>query len=108
MQEPICLPLDFNPWAALTGETQPTITFVKRGRGRPRKHNLPVNVGRREHKMGDHEIKQAKLGHVELRQMIEFFKIERERYPLQDALNITAARFDVTYSKAYDELGDYF
>ena len=102
------LPLDFNPWSALTGETQPTIDFIKRGRGRPRKHNLPTYAHKREHKMGDHEIKQTKLGLVEARQMVEFFKIQRDLGSLTEALKATSEKFEITYAKAHHDLGSYF
>lgn len=106
--ETVCLPLTFNPWAALTGETQPTIEFLKRGRGRPRKHNLPTFTYKREHKIGDSEVEQVTLSLLETKQMVEFFKIQRDLRSLTDALNVTAEKFEITYIKAHHDLGNYF
>jgi hypothetical protein len=102
------LSIAHNPWGALTGEIQPTIQFVKRGRGRPRKNNLPTCAGKITHKMGDREIKEKTLSFLEHQKMVDQFKKLRSDHNLQEALSVIASKFSISYAKAFNELNDYF
>ena len=58
--------------------------------------------------MGDHEVKQVDLSLTQQKQMVEFFKIQIKVYSLKEALEHTAEKYSLTYSKVHHDLSEYF
>lgn len=97
-----------NPFAALLGESIAP-TFIKRGKGRPRKHNLPeAAINTHSHKMGDSEVKSRDLTLTQQKSMVEFFKVQMKFNNLRESLENTAEKYGITYSKAHSDLNNYF
>lgn len=79
----------------------------KRGRGRPKKHNIPEVVGKQHHKMSDEEEPVRTLTFQTQRKIqLDYREFAAEGYRPKDAIEKLCELYKIPYSQAFNICAD--